>query len=180
MAFNDTLFQLGMDLTRSSTAQKEDHDVAAPRGRELREDVRDERDGVPIARTHLVIDLFGARRLNDLKHIERTLRRCVKASGATLVHIHLRHVAPNGGVSGVALLADSHISFRSWPEADYAALDVIPGGAMPRLAADMLKNAFGATDVRVKEHVRGQDLDLSQRRPATSQRHQEFVAAKAA
>ncbi len=29
MAFNDALFQLGMDLTRSSTAQKEDHGKVA-------------------------------------------------------------------------------------------------------------------------------------------------------
>jgi S-adenosylmethionine decarboxylase proenzyme len=44
--------------------------------------------------------------------------------GATLLHIHLHHFEPNGGVSGVAVLAESHISIHSWPKRGYAALDI--------------------------------------------------------
>ena len=163
MAFNDTLFQLGMDLTRSSTAQKEDSiEIAhiAQTTDEARKDFFIERDGVRFAGTHLIIDLFGARRLDDLKHIERTLKRCVEVAGATLLHIHLHHFTPNGGVSGVAVLSESHISIHSWPEADYAALDVFMcGEAKPHLAINVLKEAFGATDVVVKEHKRGEELE---------------------
>ena len=168
MAYDDTLFQLGMDLTRSSTAQKEDHgstahtaQVAAPvRGHhEDRKDFFIERDGVRFAGSHLIIDLFGARRLDDLKHIERTLKRCVEVAGATLLHIHLHHFTPNGGVSGVAVLSESHISIHSWPEADYAALDVFMcGEAKPHLCVDVLRHAFNATEVVVKEHQRGEEL----------------------
>src|SRR3990170_828917 len=169
MAFNDTLFQLGMDLTRSSTAQKEDlnetarvaHPVVAPEmEQEDRKDFFIERDGVRFAGQHLIIDLFGARRLDDLEHVETTLKRCVEAAGATLLHIHLHHFTPNGGVSGVAVLSESHISIHSWPEADYAALDVFMcGDAQPQLAVPVLKEAFGATDVVVKEHLRGEELE---------------------
>ncbi len=160
MAYHDTLFQLGMDLTRSSTAQKEDHGKTAPLAREDRKDFFVERDGVRFAGTHLIIDLFGARRLDDLKHIERTLKRCVEVAGATLLHIHLHHFTPNGGVSGVAVLAESHISIHSWPEADYAALDVFMcGDAKPKLAVDVLREAFHATEVKVKEHRRGEELE---------------------
>jgi S-adenosylmethionine decarboxylase len=169
MAYQDTLFQLGMDLTRSSTAQKEDHGLAArtahfsqpARGQhEDRKDFFIERDGVRFAGSHLIIDLFGARRLDDLKHIERTLKRCVEVAGATLLHIHLHHFTPNGGVSGVAVLSESHISIHSWPEADYAALDVFMcGEAKPHLCVDILRDAFQARDVRVKEHQRGEELD---------------------
>ncbi len=160
MAYNDTLFQLGMDLTRSSTAQKEDHAEIARVAPEDRKDFFIERDGVRFAGTHLIVDLFGARRLDDLKHIERTLKRCVEVAGATLLHIHLHHFTPNGGVSGVAVLAESHISIHSWPEADYAALDVFMcGEAQPKLAIDILREAFHAKDVRVKEHLRGEELD---------------------
>src|SRR5262245_66132621 len=81
-------------------------------------------DGHRFAGTHLIIDLFGARRLDDLKHIKETLKRCVTVAGATLLHIHLHHFTPNGGVSGVAVLAESNISIHSWPESGYAALDV--------------------------------------------------------
>ena len=69
MAYDDTLFQLGMDLTRSSTAQKEDFGKApgAQNGEQVRgsrEDRKDyfiERDGVRFAGSHLIIDLFGAK-----------------------------------------------------------------------------------------------------------------------
>lgn len=164
MAFNDTLFQLGMDLTRSSTAQKEDlTDTTAHIAQTNEEDRKDffnERDGVRFAGTHLIIDLFGARKLDDLKHVERTLKRCVEAAGATLLHIHLHHFTPNGGVSGVAVLSESHISIHSWPEADYAALDVFMcGDAKPHLAIGVLKEAFEAKDVVVKEHLRGEELE---------------------
>jgi len=164
MAYDDALFQLGMDLTRSSTAQKEDLSETtahiAQKNDEDRKDFFIERDGVRFAGTHLIIDLFGARRLDDIKHIERTLKRCVEAAGATLLHTHLHHFTPNGGVSGVAVLAESHISIHSWPEADYAALDVFMcGDAKPHLAINVLKEAFEADDVVVKEHLRGEELE---------------------
>ena len=85
--------------------------------------------GSAYAGTHLIIDLVRAERLDDLEHIEQTLRRCVEVAGATLLHIHLHHFTPNGGVSGVAVLAELHISIHSWPEYGYAALDVFMCGA---------------------------------------------------
>jgi S-adenosylmethionine decarboxylase len=160
MAHNDALFQLGMDLAvGSSTAQKEEHGSRADAALTDRKDYFIERDGVRFAGTHLIIDLFGARRLDDLAHIERTLRRCIEVAGATLLHIHLHHFTPNGGVSGVAVLSESHISIHSWPEADYAALDVFMcGHAKPHLAIDVLREEFEAASVRVVEHKRGREL----------------------
>ncbi len=176
MAFNDTLFQLGMDLTRSSTAQEEDRRVAAPVAHDDqaqvahdrsalvarnddRKDFFVERNGKRFAGTHLIVDLFGARRLDDLKHIEATLKRCAKAAGATLLNVHLHHFTPNGGVSGVAVLAESHISIHSWPEADYAALDVFMcGDAEPEKCIEILREAFSVRDVVVKTHHRGSEL----------------------
>ena len=109
-----------------------------------RKDFFIERDGVRFAGTHLIVDLFGARRLDDLEHIKRTLKRCVEVAGATLLHIHLHHFTPNGGVSGVAVLSESHISIHSWPEADYAALDVFMcGDAKPQMCVGVLREAFG-------------------------------------
>lgn len=171
MAYHDALFQLGMDLTRSSTAQKEDLHAVVPVAHEERKDFFIERDGVKFAGTHLIIDLFGAKRLDDLKHIERTLKRCVEVAGATLLHIHLHHFTPNGGVSGVAVLSESHISIHSWPEADYAALDVFMcGAARPELAIPVLKEAFGARDVVVKEHLRGEELEQLQWQAASAKK----------
>ena len=172
MAYDDALFQLGMDLTRSSTAQKEDHyETVHAFEPEDRKDFFIEREGVKYAGTHLIVDLFGAKRLDDIKHIERTLKRCVDAAGANLLHIHLHHFTPNGGVSGVAVLSESHISIHSWPEAGYAALDVFMcGDARPHLAIDILRREFEADDVVVKEHLRGRELQQLQWQKAASRK----------
>ena len=160
MAYTDSLFQLGMDLTRSSTAQKEDHGQSAHVAHEDRKDYFIERDGVRCAGTHLIIDLFGAKRLDDLKHIKETLKRCVEVAGATLLHIHLHHFTPNGGVSGVAVLAESHISIHSWPEAGYAALDVFMcGNAEPHATIGVLEAAFKPDRTVVKEHLRANSVN---------------------
>jgi S-adenosylmethionine decarboxylase len=160
MAYTDALFQLGMDLTRSSTAQKEDHGHSALLAQDDRKDYFIERDGVRCAGTHLIIDLFGARRLDDLRHINDTLKRCVDVAGATLLHIHLHHFTPNGGVSGVAVLAESHISIHSWPEAGYAALDVFMcGNAKPHATIGVLKDAFKPDRTVVKEHLRAKAIN---------------------
>jgi len=109
------------------------------------------------AGTHLIVDLWGAHRLDDLAHVETTLRRCVAAAGATLLHIHLHHFTPNGGVSGVAVLAESHISIHSWPERSYAALDVFMcGDSAPEQAIPVLRQAFSPERVDVTEHLRGE------------------------
>ena len=159
---SDALFQLGMDLDHgSSTAQTEEKlsRCLSPDGEE-RKDFFCERDGVSYAGTHLIIDLVRAERLDELDHIETTLRRCVEVAGATLLHIHLHHFTPNGGVSGVAVLAESHISIHTWPEYGYAALDVFMcGQTNPRRSIDVLKEAFTPGKVVVKEHMRGREIN---------------------
>jgi S-adenosylmethionine decarboxylase len=148
---------LGVPGTARTEAKKTKLNVAAPPANE-RHDHFAVRYGVRCAGTHLIIDLHGAKRLNDIDHIEATLRRCVDASSATLLHIHLHHFQPSG-VSGVAVLAESHISIHTWPEAGYAALDVFMcGSANPDKCVPVLKEAFSATRVGVNELLRGQDV----------------------
>lgn len=115
-----------------------------------------ERDGVRYAGTHLIIDLDGASRLDDLEVMETALRDSIEAAGATLLHIHLHHFTPNGGISGVAVLAESHISVHTWPERDYAAFDVFMcGDAQPMKAVPVLEAAFSPSKVNVDEILRG-------------------------
>lgn len=116
-----------------------------------------ERDGKRFAGIHLIVDLWGATRLDDEAHIEVTLRDCVKAAGATLLHIHLHRFEPNGGISGVAVLAESHISVHSWPETGYAAFDIFTcGDTTPLAAVDVLRDAFTPERIIVSEHLRGE------------------------
>jgi S-adenosylmethionine decarboxylase len=115
------------------------------------------RNGVRCAGVHLIVDLHGAKGLDDIDLVETTLRRCVDASGATLLHIHVHHFTPNG-VSGVAVLAESHISIHTWPDVGYAALDVFMcGSANPDACIPVLRDAFAPSRVEVNELLRGQD-----------------------
>ena len=120
------------------------------------------RNGVQFAGTHIILDLWGASRLDDLKLMEATLREAVIQAGATLLHIHLHHFTPNGGISGVAVLAESHISVHTWPERNFAAFDVFMcGDAQPELTIPVLRQAFTPENINVSEHLRGATLPES-------------------
>ena len=155
----DALFQLGMDSVVLNTAQKEESTTAQPATAVC--DDKDhfiEKDGVLCAGSHLIVDLFEAERLDDLPYIKKTLIDCVNAAGATLLHIHLHPFEPNGGISGVAVLAESHISIHSWPERHYAALDIFMcGDAQPERCIDVLKEAFAPGRMDVNELLRGRN-----------------------
>ncbi|MEM7694353.1 MAG: adenosylmethionine decarboxylase [Pseudomonadota bacterium] len=117
------------------------------------------RDGVRCAGAHLIVDLYGGDRLDDIAHIEKTLVSCVEAAGATLLHVHLHHFDDNSGVSGVAVLAESHISIHSWPEHDYAALDIFMcGDTAPEACVEVLREAFQPDRIAVSEFLRGRGL----------------------
>lgn len=114
------------------------------------------KDGLCYAGTHLIIDLWDAEGLDDEKRVEQTLRDCAAAAGATLIAMNVHRFTENGGVSGVAVLAESHISIHTWPERGYAALDIFMcGGATPALALPVLKAAFRPRHVAISEHKRG-------------------------
>ena len=114
------------------------------------------RDGTQFAGTHLLLDLWGAKHLDQLDRMEKAMRDCVEVCGATLLHIHLHHFTPSGGISGVAVLAESHISVHTWPERDYAAFDVFMcGDAQPENAVAVLKRAFFPQRIEVTEELRG-------------------------
>lgn len=162
----NALFQLATGLGTPGTARKEDFSIAKASTAETAKVPAEERDdhfvvrnGVRCAGAHLIVDLYEAERLDDIDHIEDALRRAVDAANATLLHIHLHHFEPNGGVSGVAVLAESHISIHTWPENGYAALDVFMcGDADPDACIPVLREAFKPKNIAVSELLRGQGV----------------------
>lgn len=114
------------------------------------------RDGKSFAGLHVTIDLYDAVGLDDIGRVEAAMRECVSACQATLLHIHLHHFTPNDGVTGVAVLAESHISVHTWPERGFAAFDVFMcGDSRPELAVDVLEKAFEPGRMSVELHRRG-------------------------
>lgn len=114
------------------------------------------RNGLEFAGTHLIVDFWGAGKLDDLELMQSTMRDAVRIAGASLLHIHLHHFTPNNGITGVAVLAESHISVHTWPERGFAAFDIFMcGGAEPEKTIPVLRNAFRPTSVNINEHLRG-------------------------
>jgi len=159
------LFRLGMDLETGATHEGE-HAIADRAQNICDRDVFDEaredhfirRDGRTFAGTHLIIEVVKGVGLDDELRIQRAFRDCVEACGATLLHIHTHKFSPQG-VSGVAVLAESHISVHTWPEIGYGAFDVFMcGDAQPWRAVEILRAAFNAREVRVSELLRGDGL----------------------
>ena len=115
-----------------------------------------ERNGIQFAGTHLILDLWGAKHLDDLMQMETALRDCVDKCSATLLHIHLHRFSPSGGISGVAVLAESHISVHTWPEREFAAFDIFMcGESMPDESITVLKRAFLPSVMKITENLRG-------------------------
>ena len=115
-----------------------------------------ERDGVKFAGMHLLIDLWGASNLDSPELIDKTLCAGALDAGATILHSHFHHFTPNGGVSGVVVLAESHISIHTWPERNFAAVDIFMCGACdPYKSLPVLERAFSPGRVDVGEQRRG-------------------------
>ncbi|KGB82241.1 S-adenosylmethionine decarboxylase [Rhodovulum sp. NI22] len=156
------LFQLGIGLETGAHAEDTCGLSAANDTPDIFDETRDDhfirRDGRIFAGTHLIIEVVNGHGLDEEAGIQKAFRDCVTACGATLLHIHTHKFSPQG-VSGVAVLAESHISVHTWPEIGYGAFDVFMcGDADPWKAVDVLKRAFATDDVRVKELLRGDGL----------------------
>ena len=97
--------------------------------------------------THLLADLSGIapERLRDGAALERLLRAAAVTAGAQVLHSHFHSFGAGQGVTGVVLLAESHISIHTWPECSFAAVDIFMcGAARPQLALDIIQAALQA------------------------------------
>ncbi len=106
--------------------------------------------------THLLIDFWGVEHIDDVVVIEAVIREAAAACGATVLDVRLHHFGNGAGITGVAILAESHITIHTWPEIDYVALDVFMCGACnPEGALPVLRGTFSPKSERIMHHVRG-------------------------
>jgi len=105
--------------------------------------------------THVLIDVRGASRLDDPAHLETIMRKAAVGAGATILQSHFHHFGPEMGVTGVLMLAESHISVHTWPETGFAALDIFMcGSARIDRAIAVIEKAFAGATIDVRRMAR--------------------------
>ncbi len=109
---------------------------------------------------HCLLDVWGVPygKLNDLALVRRTMTKAAEACGATIVKTAFQRF-PVQGLSGVVVLAESHISVHTHPEHNYASFDVFTCGRVldPRVACQYIVDALGVPRYHIREFVRGED-----------------------
>jgi S-adenosylmethionine decarboxylase len=108
---------------------------------------------------HYLVDLHGCdvALIADAKPTEEALLSAANRCGSTIIEYHFHQFSPHG-VSGVILIAESHISVHTWPENGFVAVDIFTSGEVmrPEVAIRMLEEAFSADRVDVMKVARGQ------------------------
>jgi len=107
---------------------------------------------------HLLLELKDCNKdvLNDLSFLKNTMLTAAIESGATVLGESFHPFSPHG-VSGVVVIAESHLSIHTWPEHNYAAADIFTCGdsVQPERAAEILIEKLGAKSHSVVEIQRG-------------------------
>jgi len=106
---------------------------------------------------HIILDIWGINFDNSTKTMKKIMKAAVKKGKATLLHIHLHKFGKEEGISGVAVLAESHISVHTWPERDYMAFDIFMcGDTDPFLATEEIIKFFKPNKKKVQIFFRGE------------------------
>ena len=108
--------------------------------------------------THLLLELKKCKKniLADLDFVETAMLNAATEAKATIVE-HKFHEFNPFGISGMVIIAESHLSIHTWPEYDYAAVDIFTCGDIikPQEAAEFLIERFGSLEPQIMEVKRG-------------------------
>jgi len=108
--------------------------------------------------THLLVELRDCNPeiLKDLNRVKEALVSAAKKAKATIVDVSFHEFNPFG-ISGMVVIAESHLSIHTWPEYAYAAVDIFTCGDIikPETAANYLISQFESRNPSIVEVKRG-------------------------
>lgn len=107
---------------------------------------------------HFLVELFGCDKvaISDVAKVEDVLNEAATRSNATILKSEFHQFEPYG-ISGMVIIAESHLSIHTWPEYGYAAADVFTCGEElePEKAIDYMIAHFKANNSTAVEIKRG-------------------------
>ncbi len=107
---------------------------------------------------HILVEFIGCNSdiLNDVATTEKGMIEAAKNAGATVIQSTFHHFSPYG-VSGVVVIQESHLAIHTWPEYQYAAVDLFTCGTSvdPWVSFDHLRKVFQAQNYSALEMYRG-------------------------
>ena len=124
---------------------------------------------------HWLLECYGPLSRYDEHQLEKLMHQAATAGGATVLMCHTHrfpaskhhHRLSNtlreahAGVTGVLMLAESHISVHTWPEHNYAAFDIcMCSGSDPKAASEVIRQSCQETDIRMTRISRGMHASL--------------------
>ncbi len=108
--------------------------------------------------THLLLELrdCNAESIKDLEYVKSAMVGAARDAKATIVDVSFHEFNPFG-ISGMVIIAESHLSIHTWPEYGYAAVDIFTCGDLiqPEVAAQSLIRAFQSENPSLVEMKRG-------------------------
>jgi S-adenosylmethionine decarboxylase len=108
---------------------------------------------------HLIVECYDcdADILNDAQLVEQYMIEAAREAEATIIKSVFHPFFPHG-VSGVVVIAESHLTIHTWPEYGYAAIDVFTCGdqAYPERACEYIQRTLKARTSTIIEFKRGQ------------------------
>jgi S-adenosylmethionine decarboxylase len=106
---------------------------------------------------HIILEMWGCQNLDSVETAERALRDMVQALDVNLLDLKIYPFSPVG-VTGMAIVSESHLVIHTWPEYGYAAVDVFTCGAPrdPQDVIGVLRQHFQPERIGVMEINRGQ------------------------
>jgi S-adenosylmethionine decarboxylase len=126
---------------------------------------------------HSLLDYKGcdARKLTDTAYLRACMLDAVKLAGGTIVTDTFHTFSPHG-VSGVVVIAESHVALHTWPEHSYAAVDVFSCGVSLNhdAIAEYLRQAFAAAACEHRRFSRGHSpahSEVAEMHPAQTVQH---------
>jgi len=106
---------------------------------------------------HLILEMWGCKNLSSVEVTEQALHELVVALDVTLLDLKVYPFAPTG-ITGMAIISESHLVIHTWPEYGYAAVDLFTCGPKrdPEAAVGVLREHYAPHHMQVMEMMRGQ------------------------